>query len=194
MIIKNDKLLFFFLKYYSNPHSRYTIIHTIIQIIGEYTDYIIKKMSRRWTIPKHVKTYIYSIQPWCVYTREPIYTDQISSMTVEHIIPCRLLTVKHQQLNPINLRLISSPLNSFRRDFRYADIFDDIDPSRLESLKKCLRDRKRRIFIPVYGKRIIAESCHLMFTLYPQLYKDHFDSIFLSRRTFIRWMDSKDEF
>jgi len=78
--------------------------------------------KKRWPLPLSLRQEILSKYSSCLYSGKHLPHDSPTSLSIEHIIPCSLLTNKEQQWNIHNLRPISKCLNHFRRNYRFCDV------------------------------------------------------------------------
>lgn len=131
-----------------------------------------------------------------LYTREFVQPDL---RTIEHIVPSRLLTNRTQQCDSSNLFVVHKRINRFRSDFRFGGSIDEIVSNRKEwehVSYNVFRNRKKRIFFPMHGRKIVADVCLDMLRRYPDLY-DYQDQIMVEddvKTWFSERLDDSDKF
>ena len=131
-----------------------------------------------------------------LYTREYIRPDRRS---IEHVIPNRLLSTTKAKKDCRNLFVVHGHTNHFRSDFRFGGSIEEIIENRKdwEHLQyNVFRNRKKRIFFPMYGRKIIANVCVDMFRAYPELH-DYQKEIMVTEDTkewFYERVDDTDKF
>jgi hypothetical protein len=109
--------------------------------------------------------------------------------TIEHIVPNRLLT-GYEKVDPCNLYVIDKTVNRFRSDYRFGGSIDEI----LETIDewenidyRVFRNRRQRLFFPMYGRPLVARTCRNMLHKYEHL-QDVEGQIMISDDVKI-WMD-----
>lgn len=115
-----------------------------------------------------------SIFQYDLYTRKTVGEHR---KWIEHIVPNRLLS-KHEKRDVMNLFVVDMRINVFRSDYRFGGSTDEV----LETVDQwehvnyqVFRHRKRRIFFPLFGRPIIAQTCMAMMQKYEHLqdYQNH---------------------
>lgn len=131
-----------------------------------------------------------------IYTRHFVRPEY---RTVEHIVPNRILPSPHAKKDIVNLFVADRVINRFRSDYRFGGSFEEIlsTSKDWEHLSyKVFRNRKKRIFFPLYGRRIVANTCLEMLRRYPVLhdYKDQFMHEIDTKEWLYEHLDDTDRF
>lgn len=122
-----------------------------------------------------------------------LYTNQylsIKSRSIEHIIPQRLFDIDYMKNDVQNLWIVDQKINRFRSDYRFGGSLQEIYENKKEwqNLNDYVfRNKKKRIFYPVYGHHIIAKTCLNMRYKYP-IINNYWDQIVISENLFDDWI------
>lgn len=127
-----------------------------------------------------------------LYTRKLLREKERS---IEHVVPNRLLKGT-EKFDVVNLWVIDHDINRFRSDYRFGgsveEVLETIDE--WEHVDNCVfRNRRRRVFFPVYGRPLVAMTCKRMFEKYEHL-QDIEDQVFV-KEDIRKWLfEDVDEF
>jgi hypothetical protein len=125
------------------------------------------------------KTVLKKILEQDLYTR---YFISGKNRTIEHLVPNRLLR-GYEKIDGCNMYVIDKTVNRFRSDYRFGGSIDEI----LETIDEwehinhlVFRNRRHRLFFPMYGRPLVARSCQRMLHKYEHL-QDVESQILISR-------------
>lgn len=153
----------------------------------------------------HLKKVFKDTFPFDLYTRQ--YISKPVHRTIEHVVPTRLLflscsvqqphrrrrrrALQYMQNDSLNYFVVDKRVNQFRRDYRFGGSLEEIMNERAEWEGSCnnliFRNRKKRLFFPCYGRKLVAMTCLDMIQKYNSLYRV-MDQIMIEK-TVVTWLD-----